>query len=77
MKQRCRETLERVYLFLDGEGLTEAERIEIEVHLEDCPPCFERYGVEIEVKTIVARLRGANPCPDALRSRIAALLQQD
>ena len=77
MKQRCRETLERVYLFLDGEGLTEAERIEIEAHLEDCPPCFERYGVEIEVKTIVARLRGTHRCPDSLRSRIAALLQQD
>jgi mycothiol system anti-sigma-R factor len=77
VKQRCRETLERVYLFLDGEGLTEAERIEIEEHLEDCPPCFDRYGVEIEVKTIVARLRGAHRCPDALRSRIAALLQKD
>ncbi|MGH2820373.1 MAG: mycothiol system anti-sigma-R factor [Actinomycetota bacterium] len=77
MKQRCRETLERVYLFLDGEGLTEAERIEIETHLEECGPCFERYGLETEVKVIVARLRDTHRCPDALRSRIAALLQQD
>ena len=41
MKERCKETLQRVYLFLDGEMLSESERLEIEVHLEECPPCFE------------------------------------
>lgn len=77
MKQRCREALERVYLFLDGEGLSEAERLEIETHLEECGPCFEEFGLHGEVKAIVARLKGADPCPERLRSRITALLSEE
>src|SRR5918992_4703262 len=75
MKQRCREMLERAYLFLDGEGLSNEERIEIEAHLEECGPCFERYGLEGEVRSLVARLRGVDTCPEALKSRITSLLQ--
>ena len=75
MKERCREILERAYLFLDGEGLSQAERVEIETHLEECGPCFERYGVEGEVRALVSRLRGAQTCPEALKTRITSLLQ--
>jgi anti-sigma factor (TIGR02949 family) len=76
MKERCRETLQRVYLFLDGEVLSESERVEIEVHLKECPPCFESYGLEREVqKMIMSRLRGTTPCPQHLKSRIAHLLE--
>ena len=74
MKQRCKEVLERAYLFLDGEILSEAERVEIEAHLEDCAPCLEQYGYERETVVVLARLRGKTPCPDELRSRIANLL---
>jgi mycothiol system anti-sigma-R factor len=77
MKERCRETLERVYLFLDGEVLSETERYEIKVHLEECPPCYEQYGVEREIQQkIISRLRGTTPCPDHLKSRIANLLEE-
>ncbi len=77
MKERCKETLQRVYLFLDGEMLSESERLEIEVHLEECPPCFESYGLEREVqRMIVSRLRGTTPCPEHLKSRIANLLDE-
>jgi mycothiol system anti-sigma-R factor len=76
MKQRCREVLERAYLFLDGEILSEAERIEIEAHLEDCAPCLEQYGYERETVVVLARLRGKTHCPDSLRSRIANLLSE-
>lgn len=75
MKERCRETLERVYLFLDREGLGEAERQAIEVHLEECRPCFERVGLERELTLLVARLRHSHPCPDELKSRIASQLR--
>jgi mycothiol system anti-sigma-R factor len=75
MKPRCRETLQRAYLFLDGESLSEQERIEIQVHLEECEPCLERYGVDKEVTAlIVRRLRGSISCPDSLKSRISQLL---
>ncbi len=74
MKQRCKETLERAYLFLDGEGLSHEERVEIRVHLEACRPCYERYGLEEEITKLVARLRGGQTCPQGLRDRIEALL---
>lgn len=77
MKHHCKEVLERAYLYLDGEGLTEAQRIDIETHLEDCGPCLESYGVEREIVTvIIARLRGAQRCPDALKQRISTALEE-
>lgn len=76
MKQHCRETLERAYLFLDGEILSEYERREIQVHLEECAPCLERFGLERDVTVIVARLRHSHRCPAELKDRIAALLDQ-
>ena len=77
MSHRCKEVLERAYLFLDGEGLTEAQRVEIETHLEECGPCLEAYGVEREVVTvIIARLRGATPCPAQLKARIVVAIEQ-
>ncbi len=77
MKRRCQEVLKQAYLYLDGEGLTEAQRVEIETHLEDCGPCFEAYGVEREIVTvIIARLRGADRCPEALKERISMALEQ-
>ncbi|MDP9067219.1 MAG: zf-HC2 domain-containing protein [Actinomycetota bacterium] len=76
MNEVCRETLQRAYLFLDGEVLSETERFDIQVHLEECTPCLERYGLEQELFSLMARLRTANPCPDGLKTRIATLLEQ-
>ncbi len=72
----CREALEQVYLYLDGEVLSEGERQTLEVHLKECIPCFERAGLEQEVTALVQRLRGSDPCPDGLKSKIVTLLQQ-
>lgn len=76
MKDLCREYLARAYLFLDGEILSQSERTEIQVHLEECGPCLERYGLEQDLVVLMARLRGASPCPDGLKQRIASLLEQ-
>ena len=76
MKELCKETLARAYLFLDGEILSQSERTEIQVHLEECSPCLERYGLEQDLVVLMARLRGANPCPDGLKDRISSLLEQ-
>ncbi len=75
MKGDCRETLQKAYLFLDNEVLSERERFEISSHLEECRPCLERYGLESEVTTLVARLKGAAPCPDRVKARIQNLIQ--
>ena len=76
MKEQCRETLERAYLFLDGELLSVSERHEIKRHLEECGPCYERVGLEDDVAKIVARLRGCAPCPASLRQKISSLLNE-
>ena len=76
MKEVCREYLQRAYLFLDGEILSESERTDIQVHLEECSPCLERYGLEEELVGVIARLRHASPCPDRLKTRIASLLEE-
>ena len=75
MKEHCREILAKAYLFLDGEGLSQAERIEIEAHIEDCAPCFDRFELQTEVRTLIVR-SGSTPCPDALKNRIKNLLEQ-
>jgi mycothiol system anti-sigma-R factor len=76
MKERCRETLERAYLFLDDEALSEDERNQIQLHLEACRPCYERYGLEREITMVVARLQGRARCPHSLRLRIITLLEE-
>jgi mycothiol system anti-sigma-R factor len=76
MKEKCRVTLERAYLFLDGELLSEAERLEIKGHLEECKPCLERYGLDSEVTNLLARLSGTQSCPDRLKNRIEGLIAE-
>lgn len=76
MKELCRETLQRAYLFMDGEVLSATERHEIQVHLQECAPCLARYGLEEEVLILMGRLKGATPCPDVLKERITSLLEE-
>ena len=76
MKQRCKEVLQRAYLFLDGEVLTAEERVEIEVHLEECAPCLESYGLQRDFVFVTNRLRGKTVCPDKLKARIVELLDE-
>jgi mycothiol system anti-sigma-R factor len=76
MKEICRETLQRAYLLIDGEPVAEEESRSIRAHLEECGPCYERYGLEIEVKSLISRLRGSQPCPEALKHRIAGLIEE-
>ena len=76
MKEACKQTLQRAYLILDGETISVEERVQIEAHLEECSPCYERYGVEVEVKRVIHRLRGSCTCPETLRAKITTLLEE-
>lgn len=50
----CGEVLEAVYLYLDGEIETpDIDRIRH--HLDECSPCLHEFGIEREVKMLVAR----------------------
>jgi len=74
MKEYCRTTLELIHLYLDGEILGESQRQEIRVHLEECGPCYERFGLQRRVTVIVSRQRRHSSCPQELRARISQIL---
>jgi mycothiol system anti-sigma-R factor len=71
----CVEVIEAVYLYLDGE-IDETHRIEVRDHLDDCGPCLRQYGIEQEVKALVARSCGGDSAPDALKARLRAKLAE-
>ena len=55
----CSEVLEVVYSFLDGE-IDESGKARIRQHLDECGPCLRQFGIEREVKVLVARCCGAD-----------------
>jgi mycothiol system anti-sigma-R factor len=71
----CSEVLEDVYVYLDQEadGVSTAK---IKQHLEECRPCLQEFGIEQEVKALVARCCGQEMAPDGLRQRLKATLAQ-
>jgi mycothiol system anti-sigma-R factor len=77
MKEPCRIALQRAHLFLDGEVLTEHERIEIQLHLEACQPCYERFGMEKEFTLLLTRLKSQHQCPEGLKRKIWSRLESE
>jgi mycothiol system anti-sigma-R factor len=67
----CGQILNEVYLFLDLECADE-RRSAIQHHLDECSPCLREYGIEHEVKALVARCCGSDRAPDDLRARLRA-----
>ncbi len=71
----CDETIERLYVYLDGE-LTEARRTEITRHLDLCGHCVDAFGFEAELRRVIAN-RCKDHVPDSLIERVAHALQQE
>ncbi|GGK01309.1 hypothetical protein GCM10010123_34060 [Pilimelia anulata] len=71
----CREVLGEVYLYLDLE-CAETRRELIRRHLDECSPCLREYGIEQEVRALVARCCGAERAPDELRERLRVKLRE-
>jgi mycothiol system anti-sigma-R factor len=65
----CREALDRVYTYLDGE-IEDLDKTRIRQHLDDCAPCLRQYGIEHEVKVLVARCCGSERASIELRQRV-------
>jgi mycothiol system anti-sigma-R factor len=75
IKPECREVLTEVYLYLDLE-CSDARRDTIRTHLDECSPCLREFGIEQEVKLLVARCCGAERAPGALVERLRAKLSE-
>jgi anti-sigma factor (TIGR02949 family) len=71
----CREVLQRVYEYLDGE-MTEHDVDKIREHLHECSPCLSEYDLDVALKALVRRSCGREPAPAALRSRIMLRIAQ-
>ena len=71
----CDDALHTMYHFLDGE-LTEETRAQIQAHLEACPPCFEGFDFEAELRIVIAK-KCCEQVPDELKARIAAAIDHE
>jgi mycothiol system anti-sigma-R factor len=71
----CSLVIGEVYLYLDLE-CSEDRRTLIQKHLDDCPGCLSEYGIEHEVKALVARCCGDERAPTELRERLRIKLDQ-
>ncbi len=74
-KTDCRDVIAEVYLYLDLECDDERRDL-IREHLDECSPCLREYGIEQEVKVLVARCCGAELAPPGLRERLRAKLME-
>ena len=71
----CGEVLDAVYAYLDGE-LDDARRVAHHPqHLDECAPCLREFGIEQEVKVLVARCCGGDQVPADVRERVISRIR--
>ncbi len=69
IKAECAEVLAEVWTLLDGECSPET-RDKLRQHLEDCPPCFQHYGLEERIKGLISTKCRGERAPESLRARL-------
>jgi anti-sigma factor (TIGR02949 family) len=67
----CEKCEQMMQPYLDR-VLTEEERVEAEVHLDECSYCRKRYRFEEEFRRFV-RLAATEPMPPELKEKLRAL----
>ncbi len=71
----CDAVLRDVYLYLDDET-DSVLQTKVKAHLHDCAPCLRHYGLEQDVKSLIARTCGGDRAPASLHERIRVRLTQ-
>jgi mycothiol system anti-sigma-R factor len=71
---QCNEALTAMYLFLDNEQLTEAQRAHVQKHLDECIPCLESFEFEAEFKQLIKQ-RCRDEMPASLYERVRMCLK--
>ena len=71
-QDNCGDAVHQLYVYLDGE-LTPERRALIRHHLDECPPCFEAFDFEAELRMVIAH-KCREQVPDHLRERVARAL---
>jgi len=70
----CREAVEKLYFYLDGEMLTEEERRALEKHLSLCRACCRRYEFEKFLWDLVRQSGQRESIPQTFIMRIESVL---
>jgi mycothiol system anti-sigma-R factor len=70
----CDEALAEIYLLLDRECSPERDA-QLRKHLDDCPPCLEEYGIDEQIKQLLARKCGGEHAPAELKQRLRASIR--
>ncbi|NGO67372.1 mycothiol system anti-sigma-R factor [Streptomyces boncukensis] len=65
----CSEVLDHLYEYLDRE-MPDSDCEKFKEHFDECSPCFEKYGLEQEVKKLVRRCCGHDDVPTDLRAKV-------
>jgi mycothiol system anti-sigma-R factor len=71
----CRDILDRVYEYLDGEML-ETDQEKVRQHLDDCDPCLSQFELNTALKALLRRSCVCEPAPQELRARILVRITQ-
>jgi mycothiol system anti-sigma-R factor len=71
----CTEVLDVVYTFLDDEA-DEVTCAMVRQHLEECSPCLRKFGIERQLKELVARSCGCDPVPADLRAKVVTRIRE-
>jgi mycothiol system anti-sigma-R factor len=69
IKPECAEVIAEVWTLLDGECTPET-REKLRKHLEECPPCFQLYGLEERIKALISTKCRGEKAPERLRERL-------
>ena len=65
----CNDVIDEIYIYMDDET-DDATRGRIRQHLEACAPCLRQYGLEQDVRQLIARCCGGDVAPPSLRTSI-------
>jgi mycothiol system anti-sigma-R factor len=71
----CDQVLADVYLYLDDETDSDV-RDRMKVHLHECAPCLQQFGLEQDMKSLIARTCGGDRAPQELHERIRVRLTE-
>ena len=71
----CGDVLDELYVYMDDET-DDATRCRIREHLEACAPCLRQYGLEQDVRSLIARCCGSDRAPAHLHQRIRLRLTE-
>jgi mycothiol system anti-sigma-R factor len=66
----CKDKLDR---FVDRE-LNNTEVLELQLHLESCPPCEDQYEFQVNLKRLVKVCCDQDEVPAAFREKVRQIL---